>query len=100
MFAFSVLARELVPRATAACAVLIFVLDPARIVPIGWLANRAALICTLFGILAMYTHLRWREHGLRFGPITSSALRKLITCQLTGNPFISAINGLSGRTAI
>jgi hypothetical protein len=71
--AFSLLARRLLPLSAAACAVALFALDPARLGPISWLANRSALISVCFGILALGAHVRWREEATARGAFASGA---------------------------
>lgn len=52
--------RLLSPRA-AALATAVFALSPCHTLPIGWLANREALISVTFGALALTSYLQWRE---------------------------------------
>ena len=47
----------------AGLAALAYALDDAHSFAAAWLANRNALCATLFGLLALLAHLRWREHG-------------------------------------
>ncbi len=89
LLAFSRLARKLLPAAPAACAVLLFALDPARLVPIAWLANRTALVSALFGVLAFTEHWRWREEGAPRGALVSGACWALAL--LGGEYAISAL---------
>lgn len=49
--------------AHAALAGLLFAIDDAHGVPAGWLANRNALVASLFGLLAVFFHDRWRKGG-------------------------------------
>ncbi|WP_028321182.1 hypothetical protein [Desulfatiglans anilini] len=49
--------------ACAALAGLLFAIDDAHGVPAGWLANRNALVASLFGLLAVFFHDRWRKNG-------------------------------------
>jgi hypothetical protein len=65
--AHALLARRILPRGPAALAVVLFAIDPAHVMPVAWLANRAALISTGFGVLALWAHLRFREQGWRPG---------------------------------
>jgi hypothetical protein len=54
--------RSLLPaRATAALALLLYALDDARSYPVGWIANRNALVALAPGFLAIYAHHRWRD---------------------------------------
>jgi len=49
--------------AVAGLAVLLFAVEDAHSMPIGWLANRNASIALVFGLLALLAHIRWRTHG-------------------------------------
>src|SRR4051812_41191815 len=42
----------------AALGTLLYALDHSRAVPVAWLANRNAVLAGLFGILAIYAHIR------------------------------------------
>jgi hypothetical protein len=53
------------PRA-AAFATVIFALAPCHALPIGWLANREALIALAFGTVGLIAFLRW-QGGARVG---------------------------------
>ena len=44
----------------AALALLLFAVDDAHILPIGWLANRNALVALAMGLGAFYAWIRWR----------------------------------------
>lgn len=75
--AASVLYRRLFghggPLWGAALAALLFALDDAHGNPIGWLANRNTLLATLFGLLALIAHDRWRRDGWRPGMVLAPA---------------------------
>jgi hypothetical protein len=47
-------------------AALLFAVDEAHWMPLGWLANRNALVAGAFGLWGVVAHLRWRE-GWRWG---------------------------------
>ncbi len=47
----------------AGLAALLYAVDEAHGAPAGWLANRNALIATLFGLLCLLAHDRWRRGG-------------------------------------
>lgn len=47
----------------AGLAALMYAIDDAHGTPAGWLANRNALIATLFGLLCLLAHDRWRRGG-------------------------------------
>ncbi|MHC4659547.1 MAG: hypothetical protein ACYS83_10315 [Planctomycetota bacterium] len=51
----------------AALAALLYTIDDAHGVPVGFLANRNAILAALFGVLAIIAHDRWRRHGWRAG---------------------------------
>ena len=47
----------------AGLAALMFAIEDAHAVPVGWLANRNALVALVLGVTAVLCHLRWRERG-------------------------------------
>ncbi len=49
----------------AGLAAVAYAFDDAHGFAAAWLANRNMLCATLFGLLALLAHLRWREHGHR-----------------------------------
>ena len=51
----------------APLAAVLFAIDDAHAIPVGWVANRNALISTVFALLAVLGHVRWREDGWRWG---------------------------------
>lgn len=53
--------RKFLPPAAAALGVLAFAVDPAHVSPTGWLANRTALMCGVFGVLALIATFRFLE---------------------------------------
>jgi hypothetical protein len=44
-------------------AALLYTIDDARGLPVGFLANRNTLICTFFGVLALLAHHCWRKQS-------------------------------------
>jgi hypothetical protein len=58
----------------AGLAALFFAVDDAHGLPAGWLANRNALIATLFGLLVLFFHDRWRREKWNAGAFLSPAL--------------------------
>ena len=58
--------RRLVPK-WALLAGLLFCIDDAHVLPVGWLANRNSLMAVLFVWLGLLAHLKWREDGWRAG---------------------------------
>lgn len=57
---YRVVARTL-GRRWALLAVALYAFDDCHVYPLAWLANRAATISILFGLLAFEAHVRWRE---------------------------------------
>ncbi|MCC6145702.1 MAG: hypothetical protein IT368_17990 [Candidatus Hydrogenedentes bacterium] len=57
----------------AGLAALLYAVDDARSLPVGWLSNRNAILATLFGVLALIAHDRWRRDGWRIGPVVATA---------------------------
>lgn len=58
----------------AGLAALLYAVDDAHGTPAGWLANRNALIATLFGLLCLLAHERWRrseEGGGRYAVLAA-----------------------------
>jgi hypothetical protein len=53
---------RLLPLRIAALALLVFVLEEGHTLPLGWLANRSALIAMAFATVALVAHIRAREH--------------------------------------
>lgn len=71
IWAVATLYRRLICRTApawiAALAGLLFTLDDAHAMPVGWLANRNALLAAVFGVLTLIAHDRWRRDGWRPG---------------------------------
>jgi hypothetical protein len=61
--------RFMTPCWVAGLAALLFAIDDAHGVPVGWLANRNSLVAAVFGFLALLCHDRWRRHGHRGGVV-------------------------------
>ncbi|GAK53562.1 hypothetical protein U14_04828 [Candidatus Moduliflexus flocculans] len=51
----------------AGLAALLFAIDNAHGVTVGWIANRNALIAAAFGVFALLAHDRWRRDGWKPG---------------------------------
>jgi hypothetical protein len=51
----------------AAIAAVLYAVDEAHVTPIGWIAQRNALVAALFCVLALLAHDRWRRAGWRPG---------------------------------
>ncbi len=61
--------RVLVGAGVVAIAALAFAVDEAHVTPIGWIAQRNALVATCFVVLALVAHDRWRCGGWRAGAV-------------------------------
>ena len=61
----------------AGAAALLYAIDDAHGLPVGFLANRNAILATLFGVLTIMAHDRWRRDAWRpgafFGPLCLAA---------------------------
>jgi len=64
--------RTLVPGSIAAIAVTIYALDDSHQFPVVWLSNRGGIYASLFGVLALLAHLRWRDGGKHRYALASS----------------------------
>ena len=66
VFAVARLYRRALPTAAVAgLATLFFAIDDAHGPVVGWVANRNALLATLFGVLSLTSYLRFRTSGER-----------------------------------
>ena len=69
IWAAAILYRRLMSRTMppwfAALAALLFAVDEAHAGPVGWLANRNAVLAGLFGVLTLIAYDRWRRDGWR-----------------------------------
>ncbi|MET0287322.1 MAG: hypothetical protein ABW352_22745 [Polyangiales bacterium] len=61
VFAARGLYLRVLPRRTAWLALVIFALAPCHVMPLGWIANRNALVCLVFGLLALRSHREFCE---------------------------------------
>lgn len=59
--------RVLVGAGVAAIAGVLFAVDEAHVTPIGWIAQRNALVAACFVVLALAAHDRFRVAGWRAG---------------------------------
>ncbi len=57
--------RRVLGTDAAGLAFLFFVLDDSHVQPVGWLANRNALVAAAFALVAVSLHLRHRTDGDR-----------------------------------
>jgi hypothetical protein len=58
--------RLLGPTAVAATAALLYAVDDARGLTVGFIANRNVLIAATFGVSVLIFHDRWRRDGTRW----------------------------------
>lgn len=59
--------RRVLPPAWSALATLIYAVSAGHAMPVSWIAARYTLICTAFGLLSFWLHLRAREDGWKPG---------------------------------
>jgi len=59
--------RRFLSRPCAALATLIYAVAPGHAMPVSWIAARYALVCTAFGLLSVWLHVRAREDGWQPG---------------------------------
>lgn len=65
--------RQRVPAAVALLATAIYAFDPSSVTPVGWLSNRNAIVSALFGLVALWAHISWRERDWHPGPFVAGA---------------------------
>ena len=65
------------PLWLAGVAALLYAVDDAHGQPVGWLANRNALIAAFFGVTALLCHVGWRRRGSGSGSALLGALSPL-----------------------
>jgi hypothetical protein len=58
---YALLRRSFSPR-VARIGGLVFALAPCHVIPLGWVANREALVSTAIGAAALIAYARWREN--------------------------------------
>jgi hypothetical protein len=103
---------------TAALAGLLFAVEDAHAYPAGWIANRNALLCLVFGTAALMCHLRWRASGstrwlvlalllfsagLGCGEATLGVLGYIVAWQLTmehDRPRIRSLSAVSSYAGV
>ena len=54
---------SVLPERWAIVAVALYALDDCHTFPVAWLANRNAIVSTIFALLVVHAHVRAREHG-------------------------------------
>lgn len=70
VFVVGLLYRQLMtPAWLAGLAMLLYAVDDAHGMPVGFLANRNVLICVVFGVCAVLCHDRWRRTDWRAGAV-------------------------------
>lgn len=68
IFAAAILYRKIMESMwVAGLAAFLYAVDDAHGVPVGWLANRNALIAAVFGFTTLIVHDRWRRGGWKIG---------------------------------
>ena len=66
--------RRLSPTVwVAGLATLLYAIDDAHGHPVGWVANRHALVSVVFALAALGAHVRWRLDGWRAGAVLAPA---------------------------
>ena len=73
----------------AGLATLLYAVDDARGMPVGWLANRNALLAACFGVLCLLAHDRWRREDWRAGAALGPAA--LLLGLLSGEMAVGAL---------
>lgn len=75
LFVLSKVYRDILgPGWTAGLALFLFAIDDAHGYPIGWIANRNAVIAAFLCCLALLIHHRWRENGWKAGAILAPSI--------------------------
>jgi hypothetical protein len=81
--------RRVLPGSIGGLAVVLFAIDDVSWLPVAWLANRNALVCATFGLLAVGAHVSWRTSGRRSAAVASVGLWTLAL--LGGEGAIAAV---------
>lgn len=63
MGAVAALLRALFPAPVACLSIVMFALEEGHTLPLGWLANRGAMVAMVFGVLGVLAHVRARQRG-------------------------------------
>jgi hypothetical protein len=71
----------------AGLAALLYIVDDARSLPVGWISGRNSLLTLLFGLLLLLAHDKWRRDGWKPGPYLAVAC--LILGLLSGEATLS-----------
>ncbi len=80
--------RVLGPSWVAGLAVVLYAVDDAHGIAVGWISNRNALIAGALGVLCLLAHDRWRRDGWRLGVWLSPLL--LVFALMAGESAVSA----------
>lgn len=76
----ALLYRRLLVGGTALLAIVLFAVNDSHTMAVAWIANRHASLSGLFGILALWAHVRAREEGWRGGWALSIAAFAVALC--------------------
>jgi hypothetical protein len=71
------LIRRTLGRRVALLGGAAYAFSPSHALPLVWVANREALVCTALGALGLSAHLRWRERGRTRDAVVAAALFSL-----------------------
>jgi hypothetical protein len=79
MLVCALLFRAVLPARVAVIALFLFAIEEAHTVPVAWLANRNTLVSSVFGLLGVWLHVRFRKerrpvHGVAEGAALVLAL--------------------------
>ncbi len=75
VFAVGMLYRSVLGMTwVAGLAMLLYAVDDAHGMPVGFLANRNSLLATFFGTMSVVCHIKWRGSGWRIGAILAPVL--------------------------
>ncbi len=81
----------------AGLAALLFAIDDAHGGPVGWIANRNALMAAFFAVAALIVHDRWRAESWRPGAVLAPLL--LLIGLLSSEGALAACAYLAARAA-
>jgi hypothetical protein len=79
--------RVMGPTLAAALAALLFAIDDAHGTPVGFIANRNALLATLFGVMAVLAHIRWRRDSPGSGWVRAALGPSLLALSMLSAEF-------------
>ena len=79
--------RHIAASWVAALAGMLYALDSAHVLPVGWLANRNAILSALFGVLVLLSHDTWRTMHKRSAAIVAHLM--LVIALLCGEGSIA-----------